>query len=61
MVPPDQVEELDQLPLCTDCTDGREVSVEKSGMLSGSTPEVPDTVTVVEALELPPEPLQVSE
>ena len=32
---PPQVEGLDQLPLCTDRADGRDVSREKSGMFSG--------------------------
>ncbi len=34
--PPSHVAGLDQLPLCTDATAGRETSAEKSGMLSGS-------------------------
>jgi hypothetical protein len=61
MIPPAQVAELDQLPLCTDWTPGRELSAEKSGMFSGSVPVVPGTVTVVEAPALPPEPVQVRE
>jgi hypothetical protein len=64
---------LDQLPLCADWIAVRELSAEKSGMFSSSTAGggvtgggvtgggVPDTVTLVDALLLPPSPVQVRE
>jgi hypothetical protein len=65
---PPQVAGSDHRPLCADWITACTLSDEKSGMFSGSTTGgggggtgVPDTVTVVDALALPPEPEQVRE